>query len=80
MSEQDLKTIGAVAAEVGLDRWRLAYLIERGTVPEASVKVPGRRLFTPGDIKAIEDALASLRAQEQEEPSSSYGGDVEYDQ
>lgn len=59
MSKQDFKTIGAVAAELGIDRWRLAYLIERGAVPEASVKIPGRRLFTPSDIEAIEDAIAS---------------------
>ena len=59
MIEQDFKTIGAVAAKLGIDRWRLAYLIERGTVPEASVKIPGRRLFTPSDIEAIEDAIAS---------------------
>ena len=61
----ELKTIGVVAAELGLDRWRLAYLIERGTVPEASVKVPGRRLFTPSDVEAIQDALACLQAKEQ---------------
>ncbi len=65
MSEQDLKTIGAVAAKLGIDRWRLAYLIERGTVPEASAKVPGRRLFTPGDVEAIEDALVRFQAQQQ---------------
>jgi len=59
MSEQDFKTIGAVAEQLGIDRWRLAYLIERSTVPEASVKIPGRRLFTPSDIEAIKDALES---------------------
>ncbi len=55
------KTIGAVAAELGVDRWRLAYLIERGKAPDASVKVPGRRLFTPGDVAAIKAALAMIQ-------------------
>jgi len=65
MSEQDLKTIVAVAAKLGIDRWRLAYLIERGAVPEASVKAPGRRLLTHGDIEAIENAFVRFQTQQQ---------------
>jgi len=57
---EKMKTIGEVASEVGIDRWRLAYLIERGQVPGASAKVPGRKLFTEGDIRAIKEALGEV--------------------
>lgn len=60
------RTIGAVAAEVGLPRWQLAYLIERGDVPDASCQVPGRRLFTGEDVEAIRRALAK-RAENKKE-------------
>ena len=55
----EFKTIGEVAALVGRDRWRLAYLIERGVLPEASVRVRGRRLFTPDDVQQVRAALAA---------------------
>ena len=50
-------TIGSVAELLGIPRWKLAYLIERGTVPGASLHVPGRRLFTDADVEAIRRAL-----------------------
>lgn len=59
----ELMTIGALAAELGVDRWRLAYLIERREVPDASLKVPGRRLFTPEDIGRVREALAARERQ-----------------
>jgi len=65
VSEQNLKTMRTVNATLGIDRWRLVYLIERSTVPETSVKVPGRRLFTPGVIEAIENAFVRFQAQQQ---------------
>ena len=48
---------GEVAAEVGLPRWQLLYLIERGTLPGPSYEVPGRRLFTPDDIERLKGAI-----------------------
>jgi DNA-binding transcriptional MerR regulator len=54
-------TIGAVAKQVGVIRWRLAYLIERGDVPGPSLVVPGRRLFTEEDVRKIRKALAERR-------------------
>jgi hypothetical protein len=50
-------TSGQVAARVGLPRWRLLYLIERGAVPGPSVQVPGRRLYTATDVDHIAEAL-----------------------
>jgi DNA-binding transcriptional MerR regulator len=50
-------TTGQAAARLGLPRWRLAYLIERGAVPGPSVQVPGRRLFSQSDLQAIRQAL-----------------------
>lgn len=44
------RTIGKVAAELAVPRWWLAYLIERGDVPDPSLEVPGRRLFTNDDV------------------------------
>ena len=52
-------TIGAVAQLVGIPRWRLAYLIERGDLPGPSLQVPGRRLFSEEDIDRIRGALKS---------------------
>ena len=51
-------TSGGVAEELGISRWQLAYLIERGVVPDASFRVPGRRLFTNEDVERIRRALA----------------------
>ncbi len=53
----EMHTSGAVAAAVGLPRWKLVYLIERGTLPPPSFNVPGRRLFTDADVRAIRQAL-----------------------
>jgi DNA-binding transcriptional MerR regulator len=50
-------SLGGVASEVGVPRWRLAYLIERGVLPEASIQVPGRRLFTEEDVALIRAIL-----------------------
>ena len=62
MTETEYRTIGAVAAELGVPRWRLAYLIERGDVPGPSLQVPGRRLFTDRDVDRIRRALAGRAA------------------
>jgi hypothetical protein len=61
MTETEYQTIGPVAAELEMPRWRLAYLIERGDVPGPSLQVPGRRLFTRADVEQIRLALVSRR-------------------
>jgi DNA-binding transcriptional MerR regulator len=58
MSPSSYRTIGPVAAELGIPRWRLAYLIERGDLPAPSAQVPGRRLFTDEDVERLRDALS----------------------
>ena len=58
MSERFL-TIGEVAAELGLPRWRLAYFVERGVVSGPTVEVPGRRLFTSEQVEVIREQLAA---------------------
>jgi hypothetical protein len=50
---------GEVAKQVDQPRWRLLYLIDRGVLPGPSHEVPGRRLFTPEDVKHIKDSLNS---------------------
>jgi hypothetical protein len=50
-------TSGQAAARVGLPRWRLLYLVERGEVPGPSLQVPGRRLFSAADVENIARAL-----------------------
>jgi DNA-binding transcriptional MerR regulator len=57
MPDHVYSSIGAVAARLGIPRWRLAYLIERGDVPGPSFQVPGRRLFSEEDIERIIQAL-----------------------
>jgi hypothetical protein len=59
MYDTQYHTIGSVAAQLSVPRWRLAYLIERGDVPGPSLQVPGRRLFNDEDVKKIRVALAS---------------------
>ena len=59
MTEAEYQTIGAVAEELEMPRWRLAYLIERGDVPGPSLKIPGRRLFTEKDVERIRRALSA---------------------
>jgi DNA-binding transcriptional MerR regulator len=58
MPAERYRTSGAVAEAVGIPRWQLAYLIDRGVVPDASIRVPGRRLFTEEDVERIRRALA----------------------
>lgn len=57
MAPPEYMTIGKVAEFLGIARWRLSYLIERGDIPGPSVLVPGRRLFTQGDAELIRNAL-----------------------
>jgi hypothetical protein len=61
MTKIDYTTIGPVAAELEMPRWRLAYLIERGDVPGPSLQVAGRRLFTRADVEKIRLALVRRR-------------------
>ena len=62
-------TIGEVATILGLPRWRLAYLVERNTVPGPSVQVPGRRLFTSDDVERIRDCLADPSPNDPPDPA-----------
>jgi DNA-binding transcriptional MerR regulator len=56
-------TIGPVATQLGIPRWQLAYLIERGDVPPPSLQVPGRRLFSQEDVETIRRALEMRKAE-----------------
>ena len=60
-----LLTIGQVARDLSMPRWRLQYLIERGELPEPSQRVPGRRLFTAEDVEQLRIALAGFPRQPQ---------------
>lgn len=59
MHVERYRTSGAVADALGIARWQLAFLIERGIVPDASLRVPGRRLFNDEDVTRIRRALAN---------------------
>ena len=52
-----IHTSGRVAADVGLARPRLLYLIETEQLPQPTYAVPGRRVFTDADVEAIRRAL-----------------------
>ena len=45
------------AQRLGLPRWRLLYLIEKGVIPGPSRTLPGRRLFSEQDVKNAQDVL-----------------------
>jgi hypothetical protein len=62
MATRSYSTIGPVATHLGIPRWRLAYLIERGDVPGPSLQVAGRRLFSNPDVERIREALARRAA------------------
>jgi DNA-binding transcriptional MerR regulator len=68
MPSDSYTTIGTVAQQVGIPRWRLAYLIERGDVPGPSLQVPGRRLFSEKDVDCIRKALVSQLARSGRDP------------
>ena len=53
----DFLTIGQVARELGVPRWRLAYWLERGDLPQPTLAVPGRRLFSRSDVERIKKLL-----------------------
>ncbi len=73
-TSEAVSTSGEVSARVGLPRWRLLYLIERGALPGPSQSVPGRRLFTEADVLAIEAALAARPGLRREESADATGG------
>ena len=56
---QTIFTSGEVAIELGMPRWKLLYMIERGDLPEPTFAVPGRRLFTPNDLAEMRQVLTS---------------------
>jgi DNA-binding transcriptional MerR regulator len=62
MTSPHFLTIGAVADRLAIPRWKLAYLIERGSVPGPSLQVPGRRLFSEDDVAQLRQALAGRQA------------------
>lgn len=49
----EMYSSGQVARQLGMPRWRLQYLIERGDFPSPSQVVAGRRLFSSDDIVAM---------------------------
>jgi DNA-binding transcriptional MerR regulator len=58
MTTTRYSTIGAVADQLAIPRWKLAYLIDRGDVPGPSQQVPGRRLFSEADVELIREAIS----------------------
>ena len=59
MAQNQLLSTGGVAEVLGLPRWKLLYLLDRGTVPGPSFRIACRRLFTGEDIAQIRVALAA---------------------
>lgn len=55
-----LFSIGEVARQLGVPRWRLAYLIERGALSGPTHEVPGRRLFSDEGINRLREELRQL--------------------
>jgi len=62
--EKRYLTIGELAGQLGVERWKLAYWIERGRLPPPSTTVPGRRLFSAEDVARIRERLGAIRAEE----------------
>jgi hypothetical protein len=62
MPSMNYQSTGALAAQLGIPRWRLAYLIEHGDLPGPSIQVAGRRVFSDADVERIRAALAKRGA------------------
>lgn len=62
---------GAAAKQLGIERWKMLYLIEKRKLPDASLSVAGRRLFTTGDLDRMACALAQLESEESYELAQS---------
>ena len=61
MSSKRMFTTGEVAGRLGVPRWRLQYLVERGVVPGPSQQVPGRRLFSEEDVTNLRAVFQHLK-------------------
>ena len=55
--EQMAMTLGQVADHFGVERWRVRRIFERGILPEGP-RVGASRVFLPGDLPRIGEALA----------------------
>ena len=51
---------GAAAEELGIPRHRLIALLDSGRIPEPTLRLPGRRLFTTQDVERIRKALKEM--------------------
>ena len=66
MDETPFYTSGEIAETVGIPRSRFLYLVESGNLPAPSHAVPGRRLFTAGDLARIQQVLRSREGRDSE--------------
>jgi len=58
---------GQAARELGINRWRLTYLIESGQVPDAARRFAGRRMFTREEVQHIAARLEEIRKSKESE-------------
>jgi DNA-binding transcriptional MerR regulator len=63
---ESLVGTGTAAEVLGIKRHRLIALIDVGKLPEPTVRVPGRRLFSSEDIEAVRKALSLLKVDKEE--------------
>lgn len=59
-THETLLGTGAVATLLNIRRDRLIALLDWGKLPEPSVRVPGRRLFSAEDVEKLRVALKQL--------------------
>ncbi len=57
-----MKTAGRVCKELGIQYYRLDYLIRSGHVPEPKRTDSGQRAFEDEDVKKIKEALFEVSA------------------
>jgi len=61
---------GQVAKLLGIPRWKLLALIDRGQLPEATHKLAGRRLFTATDVTLLQERLRGKTSRKEEQTTS----------
>jgi len=60
-SEKEFLTTGDLARRLGIQRYQLMYLLETGRVPDAQVRVGGRRAFTESEASQAEAVIQGRR-------------------
>ena len=61
MTDERVRSTGEVARRLGVQPYRLHYLVTTGRVPEPALRVAGKRAWTNAELQAAKEALEKVR-------------------